>query len=88
MLLTHSQTFTWTDSSTDKSCRSRLDILPLSVRLVRMARKLSAEGWSVVKESLVAGLIGDSRTVIESSGARSRRGLRREILGLEDASDD
>jgi hypothetical protein len=30
MLLTHSQTFTWTDSSTDKPCRSRLDILPLS----------------------------------------------------------
>jgi hypothetical protein len=42
----------------------------------------------VVKESLVAGLIGDSRTVIESSEARSRKGLRREILGLEDASDD
>ena len=58
------------------------DTLPLVLRLVTTARKLGPDSWARVKETLVAGLIGDLGRVVDASLSWTREGLKAEILGL------
>jgi hypothetical protein len=60
-----------------------IDVLPLVLRLVTTARKLKPDGWKKVKETLVAGLVGDLGRVVEASLSWTRGELRAQILGLD-----
>lgn len=57
------------------------EILLLVLRLFTTARKLKPEGWARVKETLVAGLVGDLGRVVRATLSWTEEGLRGEILG-------
>jgi hypothetical protein len=67
---------------------TRLDILHLVLRLFTTARKLKPEGWATVKETLVAGLVGDLGRLVRSSFELDGGGVKGGDIGLWMLSSD